>query len=94
MGRGYGTLRGVVDGEQAKEAAAYYFLRAEATTLRDRLVGSRDSECRRRAASTLIPFNKLMLSQSNVRRIVAGVSTEELAEDIARRIWISEIMNW
>jgi ParB family chromosome partitioning protein len=32
-----------------------------------------------------IPFNKLMLSQSNVRRVKAGVSVEELAEDIARR---------
>jgi ParB family transcriptional regulator, chromosome partitioning protein len=32
-----------------------------------------------------IPFNKLVLSQSNVRRIKAGVSVEELAEDIARR---------
>ncbi|OHC53289.1 ParB/RepB/Spo0J family partition protein (plasmid) [Cereibacter azotoformans] len=32
-----------------------------------------------------IPFNKLMLSQSNVRRIKAGISVEELAEDIARR---------
>ena len=32
-----------------------------------------------------IPFNKLLLSQSNVRKIKAGVSIEELAEDIARR---------
>jgi len=32
-----------------------------------------------------IPFNKLLLSQSNVRRVKAGVSVEELAEDIARR---------
>ena len=31
-----------------------------------------------------IPFDKLVLSQSNVRRIKAGVSVEELAEDIAR----------
>jgi hypothetical protein len=30
-----------------------------------------------------IPFNKLVLSQANVRRIKAGVSIEELAEDIA-----------
>ena len=36
-----------------------------------------------------IPFNKLVLSQSNVRRIKAGVSVEELAEDIAylRKTW-------
>ena len=32
-----------------------------------------------------IPFNKLVLSQANVRRINAGVSVEDLAEDIARR---------
>lgn len=32
-----------------------------------------------------IPFNKLTLSQANVRRVKAGVSIEELAEDIARR---------
>lgn len=32
-----------------------------------------------------IPFNKLLLSQSNVRRVKAGVSIEELAEDIVRR---------
>jgi ParB family chromosome partitioning protein len=32
-----------------------------------------------------IPFNKLRLSQANVRRIKANVSIEELAEDIARR---------
>jgi len=32
-----------------------------------------------------IPFNKLLLSQSNVRRIKAGVSIDTLAEDIARR---------
>src|ERR1700751_5815475 len=32
-----------------------------------------------------IPFNKLVLSQSNVRRVKAGVSIEELADDIARR---------
>jgi hypothetical protein len=32
-----------------------------------------------------IPFNRLVLSQSNVRRVKAGVSIEELAQDIARR---------
>jgi len=32
-----------------------------------------------------IPFNKLVLSQSNVRRIKAGVSIDEMAESIARR---------
>ena len=32
-----------------------------------------------------IPFDKLVLSQSNVRRIKAGISVEEMAEDIALR---------
>ena len=32
-----------------------------------------------------IPFNKLVLSQANVRRVKAGVSIEALAESIARR---------
>ncbi|WP_413990718.1 ParB/RepB/Spo0J family partition protein [Labrys okinawensis] len=37
------------------------------------------------SAARDIPFNKLVLSQNNVRRIKAGVSIEDLAEDIARR---------
>src|SRR4051794_9605639 len=37
------------------------------------------------SASRDIPPNMLVLSQANVRRIKAGVSVEELAEDIARR---------
>jgi ParB family transcriptional regulator, chromosome partitioning protein len=37
------------------------------------------------SASRDIPFNKLVLSQSNVRRVKAGLSIEELADDIARR---------
>jgi len=37
------------------------------------------------SASRDIPFNKLVLSQSNVRTIKTGVSIDELAEDIARR---------
>src|SRR5580700_2138137 len=37
------------------------------------------------SSSRDIPFNRLVLSQSNVRRVKAGVSIEELAEDIARR---------
>nr|WP_319515169.1 ParB/RepB/Spo0J family partition protein [uncultured Cohaesibacter sp.] len=37
------------------------------------------------ASSRDIPFNKLTLSQSNVRRIKSGVSIEELAASIARR---------
>src|SRR5260370_36885408 len=32
-----------------------------------------------------IPFNKLVLAQSNVRRTKAGISIEDLAEDIGRR---------
>ena len=37
------------------------------------------------SSSRDIPFNKLVLSQANVRRVKAGVSLEELAESIARR---------
>ncbi|MCM2467273.1 chromosome partitioning protein ParB [Agrobacterium vitis] len=37
------------------------------------------------SSSRDIPFNKLVLSQSNVRRIKAGVSIEDLAVSIARR---------
>ena len=37
------------------------------------------------ASARDIPFNKLTLSQSNVRRVKAGLSIEELAESIARR---------
>ena len=43
------------------------------------------------SASRDIPLNKLMLSQSNVRHVKAGVSIEELAEDIARRTLLSSI---
>jgi ParB family chromosome partitioning protein len=38
-----------------------------------------------------IPFNKLVLSQANIRRIKAGVSIEELAEDIARRTLLQSL---
>lgn len=37
------------------------------------------------SSSRDIPFNKLLLSQSNVRRIKAGETIEDLAESIARR---------
>lgn len=43
------------------------------------------------SASRDIPFNKLILSQANVRKIKAGVSIEELAEDIARRTLLQSI---
>ncbi|KAB2531868.1 hypothetical protein AL035_21320, partial [Salipiger aestuarii] len=43
------------------------------------------------SASRDIPFDKLVLSQSNVRRIKVGVSIEELAEHIARRTRLSSI---
>ena len=32
-----------------------------------------------------IPFNNLVLSRANVRRVKAGISIEDLAEDIANR---------
>jgi ParB family transcriptional regulator, chromosome partitioning protein len=43
------------------------------------------------SASRDIPFNKLVLSQSNVRRMKAGVSIEELATDIARRTLLQSL---
>jgi ParB family chromosome partitioning protein len=38
-----------------------------------------------------IPLNKLVLSQSNVRRVKAGVSIDELAESIARRTLLQSL---
>ena len=43
------------------------------------------------SASRDIPFNKLLLSACNVRRIKAGVSIEQLANDIARRTLLQSI---
>ena len=43
------------------------------------------------ASSRDIPFNKLVLSQSNVRRVKAGVSIEDLAASIARSGLIQSI---
>jgi ParB family chromosome partitioning protein len=43
------------------------------------------------SASRDIPFDSLVLSQSNVRRVKAGVSIEELAADIARRTLLQSI---
>jgi len=43
------------------------------------------------SSSRDIPFNKLVLSQHNVRRIKAGVSIEQLAEDIARRTLLQSL---
>jgi ParB family chromosome partitioning protein len=43
------------------------------------------------SASRDIPFDKLVLSQANVRQVKAGVSIEELAEDIARRTLLQSL---
>jgi ParB family chromosome partitioning protein len=45
----------------------------------------------RLSTSRDIPFKNLVLSQSNVRRVKAGVSIEELAEDIARRTLLQSL---
>ncbi len=45
----------------------------------------------RLSVSRDIPFNKLVLSQANVRRIKAGVAIEELADDIARRTLLQSL---
>ncbi len=44
------------------------------------------------SSSRDIPFDKLLLSQSNVRHIKAGVSIDELAEDIVRRTLLQSLM--
>ena len=38
-----------------------------------------------------IPFDKLVLAQSNVRHVKAGVGIEQLAEDIARRTLLQSL---
>src|SRR5687767_10497569 len=38
-----------------------------------------------------IPFDKLVLSQCNVRRVKAGVASQELAEDSARRALLQSL---
>ena len=43
------------------------------------------------SSSRDIPFNKLVLSQSNVRRVKAGVSIEQLAESIALRTLLQSL---
>ncbi len=45
------------------------------------------------SSSRDIPLNKLVLSQSNVRRVKAGVSIEDLASDIARRGCLLQSLN-
>src|SRR3546814_18484505 len=42
-------------------------------------------------SSDLIPFDRLFLSQSNVRRVKAGVSVEALADDIDRRTLLQSL---
>lgn len=43
------------------------------------------------SSSRDIPFNKLVLSQSNVRRVKSGVSVEQLAESIALRTLLQSL---
>jgi ParB family chromosome partitioning protein len=43
------------------------------------------------SSSRDIPFNKLVLGQANVRRVKAGISIEDLAEDIARRTLLQSL---
>jgi len=43
------------------------------------------------SASRDIPFDRLVLSQANVRRVKAGVSIEDLAADIARRTLLQSL---
>ena len=43
------------------------------------------------SSSRDIPFNQLVLSQKNVRRLKAGLSIEDLAEDIYRRTLLQSL---
>ncbi len=43
------------------------------------------------SSSRDIPFSQLVLSQKNVRRVKAGLSIEDLAEDIYRRTLLQSI---
>ncbi len=43
------------------------------------------------SASRDIPFDRLVLSQANVRHVKAGVSIDELAADIARRTLLQSL---
>ena len=43
------------------------------------------------SSSRDIPFNQLVLSQSNVRRVKAGMSIEQLAESIALRTLLQSL---
>src|SRR5665213_3066902 len=75
------------------------------TGLHDGLEVERESPAARRGESDMasavskiklspsrdIPFNKLVLSQSNVRRVKAGVSIEQLAESIALRTLLQSL---
>ena len=35
-----------------------------------------------------IPFNKLVISRANVRRVAAGISFDDLAENITDRVLV------
>lgn len=45
----------------------------------------------RLSSSRDIPFDKLVLSQSNVRRVKCGISIGELADDIVRRTLLQSL---
>src|SRR6202140_1304340 len=62
--------------EAEREAVGRPVRRPEMASANPKIILSRSQD---------IPFNKLVLSQANVRRVKAGISIEELAEDIARR---------
>ena len=59
-----------------REASGWPVRRPDMAAANPKIVLSRSQD---------IPFNKLVLSQANVRRVKAGISIEELAEDIAHR---------
>jgi ParB/RepB/Spo0J family partition protein len=83
---GRGRVRGgdaIRDGLEAeRESHGYPSWRAKMTKAVQKITLSPSRD---------IPFNKFVLSQSNVRRVKAGVSIEQLAESIAQRTLLQSL---
>lgn len=71
---GQGRFRDGLEAEREGLGCPSWRINMTKAVHKDHAVPSRD-----------IPFNKLVLSQSNVRHVKAGISIEQLAESIAQR---------
>jgi len=82
-----GPGRGGQVGQRKRRAGGFDGLETEREALGARLeIGPMTNMQKITLASSRdIPFHNLVLSQSNVRRVKAGISVDELAESIARR---------